>query len=118
MQTTPLIRLAYLLMAVGLLVMGWALLPRSTGTGLSTMLMAVGPLGGLFKVNAMNIPLSRLLWLISCLAGFSAAAFYAMAGQWVNAVAFGLMAAGFGAMGLFVPQPPVMPSDEPAQRRS
>ncbi|MDR7329600.1 hypothetical protein [Corynebacterium guangdongense] len=118
MQTTPLLRLAYTLMAVGFGVMGWALLSRSLGAGVSTMLMAAGPICGAIRLNSLSIPASRLSWLVSCLAGFSAAAFYALVGQWVNAVAFGLMAVGFGVVGLSIPSPSVRPADEPAERRA
>ena len=89
------------------------------------MLMAAGPICGAVRLNSVSISASRLSWLISCVAGFSAAAFYAMVGQWVNAVAFGFMAVGFGFMavgfgvvGLSTPTPSVMPVDEPVERRA
>ena len=82
------------------------------------MLMAAGPICGAVRLNSVSISASRLSWLISCVAGFSAAAFYAMVGQWVNAVAFGFMAVGFGVVGLSTPTPSVMPVDEPVERRA
>lgn len=118
MQTTPVLRLSFVLMTVGLMGMGWALLARSSGAGLSTMLMALGPLGGALSLRAVSMTAARLLWLFSCLAGFSAAAFYGMDHQWVNAGAFVLIAAGFGIVSLFLPQPSTTRVDAPAERRA
>lgn len=113
MHTTPLLRLAFTLMAIGFVGMGWAVLGRSTGAGVATLLMAVGPLAAAFAVRLLGWRWIRVGWAITGVAGLAAALFYGMAGQWVNAFFYAVMGLGFG--GVAITGPLLKPPADAAQ---